>query len=62
MSGFLCACSAALSMDSVVEIYLVEPKDEYVGKARTVRSDSSDESSTRYGFRFVEKKGPWVLE
>jgi DNA-binding response OmpR family regulator len=62
MSGFLCSCSAALQIDSLMEIYLVEPREEYVGKARAVRSESTESSSKRYGFRFVEKKGPWVLE
>ncbi len=63
MSGFLCSCCATLPIDSLVGIYLVEPKDQYVGKARVVRSESSESSSTtRYGFRFVEKKGSWVLE
>lgn len=62
LSGFLCACSAALQMDTVVEVYLVEPKEQYVGMARAVRSESSETTSQRYGFRFVEKKGPWVLE
>jgi chemotaxis protein histidine kinase CheA len=27
---------------------------------RAVRSESSVAPSTRYGFRFTEKKGPWV--
>ena len=62
LSGFLCACSAAPQVDSTVEVYMVEPKDHYVGMARTVRLETSDSSGKRYGFRFVEKTGPWVLE
>jgi hypothetical protein len=49
-------------MDSVVETYLMEPREQLVGKARAVRSESSVPRSTRYGFRFVEKTGPWVLD
>jgi DNA-binding response OmpR family regulator len=62
LSGFLCSCVTALRMDSLMEIYLMEPGEQYVGKARAVRSESSVTPSTRYGFRFMEKKGPWVLE
>jgi DNA-binding response OmpR family regulator len=62
LSGFLCSCSAGLQMDSAMEIYLVEPADQYVGMARAVRLETSDPAPKRYGFRFVEKKGPWVLE
>lgn len=62
LSGFLCSCVAALRMDSVVEVYLMEPREQYVGSARAVRSESSAPPSMRYGFRFVEKKGSWVLD
>jgi DNA-binding response OmpR family regulator len=62
LSGFLCSCNAALRMDSVVDTYLMEPREQLVGKARAVRSESAAPPSTRYGFRFVEKKGPWVLD
>jgi len=62
LSGFLCSSVTALRMDSVVEVFLMEPREQYVGKARVVRSESSVPPSTRYGFRFTEKKGPWVLD
>ena len=62
LSGFLCSCVTALRMDSPLEIYLLEPQEQFVGQARAVRSESSAAPSTRYGFRFLEKKGPWVLE
>jgi len=62
LSGFLCSCLTSLRMDSPLEIYLMEPREQYVGKARAVRSESAEASLTRYGFRFLEKKGPWVLE
>jgi len=62
LSGFLCSCVAALRMDSIVGVYLMEPQEQYVGQARAVRSESSVAPSTRYGFRFTEKKGAWVLD
>lgn len=62
LCGFLCSCVTALRMESVVEVYLMEPGEHYVGKARAVRSESGAAPSMRYGFRFLEKKGPWVLD
>jgi len=62
LSGFLSSCLTALRMDPPMEIYLMEPQEQYVRRARAVRSESSVAPSTRYGFRFMEKKGPWVLE
>jgi len=61
-SGFLCSCVTALRMDSLMEIYLMEPQEQYVGQARAVRPESSVAPSTRYGFRFTNKKGPRVLD
>jgi DNA-binding response OmpR family regulator len=62
LSGFLCSCVTRVRMDSVAEVYLMEPQEQFVGKARVVRSESSVPPSTRYGFRFLEKTGPWVLD
>jgi DNA-binding response OmpR family regulator len=62
LSGFLCSCAAALQMESLVEISLMEPKEQHVGKARAVRSEAAAAPYTRYGFRFAEKTGPWVLD
>ena len=58
-SGAICSCVTALRMDSLMEIYVMEPQEQYVGQARGVRSSAP---STRYGFRFMEKKSPWVRE
>ena len=49
-------------MDSLMEVYLMEPREQYVGQARAVRSESSVSPAVRYGFRFVDKKGPGVLD
>jgi DNA-binding response OmpR family regulator len=64
MSGFLCGSAAALQKESLVDVYLLSDggKDKYVGKARTVRSEAVSEFGRRYGFRFTEKTGPWILE
>jgi response regulator RpfG family c-di-GMP phosphodiesterase len=62
LSGFLCSCSVPLQIDSLVEVYLMEPREQHVGKARAVRSEPSAAPYTRYGFRFAEKTGPWVLD
>jgi PilZ domain-containing protein len=62
LSGFLCSCAAAMQIESLVEIFLMEPKQQHVGKARAVRSETAAAPYTRYGFRFAEKTGPWVLD
>jgi CheY-like chemotaxis protein len=61
-SGFLCGCTAQLAGDSVVDVYLTSTRGDYVGKARIVHVDSKGASLQRYGCRFIEKTGPWVLQ
>jgi len=62
ISAFLCVCTAELSTDSIIEVYMVSGPDKYVGKARVVRSENRPDSSRAYGFRFVEKTGKWILQ
>lgn len=61
MSGFLCVSTAALPRDSVIDVYLTNPSEKYVGKARIIHSDSQGAKLHRYGCAFIEKSGPWVL-
>jgi hypothetical protein len=61
-SGFLCGCTAKLKKDSIVDVYLVTGGEQFVGKARTIRSEAEDTPYPRYAFRFVEKVGEWVLQ
>ena len=62
LSGFLCRCTAELPTKSILDVYLSRHADEYVGKARIVHSSSNTKSIWRYGCRFIEKVGPWVLQ
>jgi CheY-like chemotaxis protein len=62
LSGFLCTSRAELSPGTVVEVYLSNPKVLYVGKAQNVHSDTKAAPLGHYGFRFIEKTGPWVLD
>jgi DNA-binding response OmpR family regulator len=62
LSGFLCGCTAELATDSTVEVCLTSTSEEYVGKAKVVHADSKGAPLRRYGCRFVEKTGPWVLQ
>jgi len=32
LSGFLCACTVDLPVDSIVEVYLIDRATQYVGK------------------------------
>ncbi len=67
LSGFLCGCAAELATDSIVDVYIADPqttkyREDYVGKAKIVHSDSRDMPVRHYGCRFIEKMGPWVLQ
>jgi CheY-like chemotaxis protein len=62
LSGFLCGCTANLSEDSIVDVYLTGNGEAYVGKAEIIHADAKAAPLRRYGCRFVEKTGPWVLQ
>jgi DNA-binding response OmpR family regulator len=61
VNSFFCACVATLEPDSVVEVFIARGNDQNVGKARVVRSEERPGASSLYGFRFIEKKGEWIL-
>ncbi|HKV23368.1 MAG TPA: response regulator [Candidatus Acidoferrum sp.] len=61
-SAFLCACAAALSEGSPLEVYLVGAQDEHVGRAQVIRSEWKDTPYPRYACRFIENARHWVLE
>lgn len=61
-SSFLCACGVALAPGGIAEVHLVGTKDEYVGNAQVIRSEWQETPYPRYGCRFNEKAGHWVLE
>lgn len=62
LSGFLCSCMVELAVNSTVDVYLTSSREDYVGKAMIVHSDSRSAPLIRYGCRFIEKTGPWVLQ
>jgi hypothetical protein len=62
LSGFLCGCTAELPVDSTVDVYLTGNAEDYVGKAKIVHLDPKGAPLQRYGCRFTEKTGPWVLQ
>ena len=61
LTGFLCACAAEFSMNSIVDVYLTGRGEDYVGKAKIIHCDSKGAPVRHYGCTFIEKKGPWVL-
>jgi DNA-binding response OmpR family regulator len=61
-SGFLCGCTALLKKDSTIEVHLVNGGTNFVGKARVVRSEECAAPYPRYGFRFIQKEGDWILQ
>lgn len=62
LSGFLCTCVAELGIKTIVSVYMTSPEEGYVGKAMIVHLDSRAAPLNRYGCRFVEKSGQWVLQ
>jgi DNA-binding response OmpR family regulator len=62
VSAFLCACSATLAKDSSVEVCIVKGSDPSAGTACVVRSEQRAGTSALYAFRFVEKRGEWILK
>ncbi len=61
LSGFLCTCNREIPVHSIVDVYMVSTHDEHVGRAQIMHSESKAPPLFRYGCRFTEKKGPWVL-
>ena len=61
-SGFLCGCTAVLKIDSTIEVHLASGGAKLAGKARVIRSEGCDTPYPRYGFRFVQKEGDWILQ
>jgi len=61
LSGFLCTCTAEITVGSIVEVFLADCGTPCVGKARVVHSVTKAPPLRHLGFRFIEKTGPWVL-
>ncbi len=61
-SGFLCGCTAVLKIDSTIEVQLASGGAKFAGKARVIRSEGCDTPYPRFGFRFVQKEGDWILQ
>lgn len=62
VSGFLCVCNAALTVNSQLDVFLMNRSEKYVGKAKIIHADSQGARLRRYGCVFTEKSGPWVLQ
>jgi len=62
LSGFLCICNREILVHSIVDVFIVSSHDELVGKAEIMHSEAKAPPIYRYGCRFTEKNGPWVLQ
>lgn len=62
LSGFLCVCTATFPINANLAVFLTNPDEKYVGKARIVHFDDQGAKLRRYGCVFTEKTGPWVLQ
>jgi DNA-binding response OmpR family regulator len=61
-NGFLCACAVVLTVGTVVDVHMLGAEQEHVGKARIVRAEWPGTQYPRYGFKFIEMIGTWVLQ
>lgn len=61
-SGFLCACAVVFTVNTIVDVHMLGAEQEHVGKARIVRAEWPGTQYPRYGFRFTEIIGGWVLQ
>lgn len=62
LSGFLCCSATDILIDTLVDVYMAVPRKEYVGTAAVVRMENQNGPLFRYGCRFREKTGKWVLQ
>ena len=60
--GFICACAVLLTDDTILDVYLLAAEQEHVGKARIVRAEWPGTQYPRYGMRFTEIVGTWILQ
>lgn len=60
-NGFLCACSVEIDTGEIVEVSLANMPNP-VGRAEVMRAEWQDTKYPRYGCRFTEKTGTWVLQ
>jgi CheY-like chemotaxis protein len=60
-NGFLCACNVDIHIGSIIEVSLTNSPAP-VGKAKVMRAEWQDTQLPRYGCRFTEKNGEWVLQ
>jgi CheY-like chemotaxis protein len=60
-NGFLCACNVDIHIGSIIEVSLTNSPSP-VGKAKVMRAEWQDTQLPRYGCRFTDKNGEWVLQ
>ena len=60
--GFLCGCTRQLKIDSTIDVGLAGEGTNLAARARVVRSEERETPYPRYGFRFLQKEGNWILQ
>src|SRR5580700_7847433 len=60
-NGFLCAVNVDIHIGSIIEVSLTNSPLP-VGTAKVMRAEWQDTQYPRYGCRFTEKTGTWVLQ
>lgn len=60
--GFSCTFDTDIPLHSVVDVYMGKGRNEHVGKAEVVFAEAATDILRRYGCRFTERTGSWVLQ
>ena len=60
-NGFLCAVNVDIHIGSIIEVSLTN-SDLPVGQAKVMRAEWQDTQLPRYGCKFTNKPGTWVLQ
>jgi DNA-binding response OmpR family regulator len=62
LSGFMCGSTALLEQNSVIEVSLAREGPQFTGRARVIHRERNQTPYQRYGLRFEEKSGVWILQ
>ena len=62
LSGFMCGSTALLEQNSVVDVRLAREGPQFTGQARVIHRERNQTPYQRYGFRFEERSGVWILQ
>jgi len=60
--GFCCPCSENLAINSTIDVFHISQRQQFTGKAMTVRIDWPNTPGQLYGFQFIGPPTDWILK